>query len=81
VVRIYTYRSHDPQYLAGIQFLAVGRGSLWFLEWRPGGVLAVWALAGQSAWPATSGPVASSAADLLQPERDAGADPGPADPD
>ncbi len=25
VVRIYTYRSHDPQYLAGIQFLAVGR--------------------------------------------------------
>jgi len=41
VVRIYTYRSYHPHNLAGIQFLAVGHGSLWFLERRPGGVLRV----------------------------------------
>jgi len=39
VVRIYTYRSYDPSYTAGFNDLAVGHGSLWFLNWRTGGVV------------------------------------------
>lgn len=31
VLRIYTYRSYDPGYAGGLDFLAVGHGSLWFL--------------------------------------------------
>jgi hypothetical protein len=41
VVRIYTYRSYDPSYTAGFNYLAVGHGSLWFLNWRTGAVVRV----------------------------------------
>jgi hypothetical protein len=41
VLRIYTYRSYDPAYGAGLTGLAVGNGSLWFMDWRTGGVLRV----------------------------------------
>jgi len=32
MVRIYTYRSYDPNYAGGLDFLVVGHGSLWFLS-------------------------------------------------
>jgi len=32
VARVYTYRSYDPAYDGGLDFLAVGHGSLWFLD-------------------------------------------------
>ena len=41
VLRTYTYRSYDPNYGAGLNGLAVGNGSLWFIDWRTGGVLRV----------------------------------------
>jgi len=41
VLRTYTYRSYDPDYGAGLNGLAVGNGSLWFIDWRNGGVLRV----------------------------------------
>jgi hypothetical protein len=43
VERIYTYRSYDPAYNGGLDFLTTGQGSLWFLDdgYPFGGVLRV----------------------------------------
>jgi hypothetical protein len=35
VMRIYTYRTYDPRYRQGLNFLAVGHRSLWFLDDGP----------------------------------------------
>jgi hypothetical protein len=35
VVRLYTYRTYDPRFAQGLNFLAVGHGSLWFLDDGP----------------------------------------------
>jgi hypothetical protein len=32
VVRVYTYLTYDPRFAEGLNFLAVGHGSLWFLD-------------------------------------------------
>jgi hypothetical protein len=48
-VRIYTYRGYDPSYTAGFTMLAVGHGSLWFVDARTGGVISVRMATGQPA--------------------------------
>jgi len=53
VLRIYTYRSYDPSYTAGFNNLAVGHGSLWFLNWRTGGVVRVSITTGKQVGDAT----------------------------
>jgi hypothetical protein len=35
VVRVYSYRTYDPRFAQGLNFLAVGHGSLWFLDDGP----------------------------------------------